>query len=121
MSQSTCGPTMSRAAVTILFALSVLHRPCMTIMVKSSMADSDALLTAEVIVTPPHAAAEESVMSQNIREHMPEPEVIARGMSEFQRLGFTPDTPGPVGFSITAPPSTFEQVFRVKIEIMPGG
>lgn len=57
-----------------------------------------------------------AVTSENIAEHLPAPEIFEAAQRKFKQLGFEVDNAFGNSFSITAPVSTFEKVFKVKLQ-----
>ena len=56
-----------------------------------------------------------AVTSQNVREYLPSPSDAAHARSAFQAAGFEVGEVVGNSFSITAPASTFEEVFKAKL------
>jgi hypothetical protein len=88
---------------------------------KVAVAENDAPLTAEVVLVSPQPSISGPVTSENVHERLPLPDQVARAQSGFARLGFSVGRAAGVGFSITAPKSVFEQVFRKRIVAEPNG
>lgn len=58
----------------------------------------------------------QSVTSENIAEYLPATETVEHAKSRFKELGFEVANIFGNSFSITAPASTFEKVFKVKLQ-----
>ena len=75
-------------------------------------------LSAEIILRPASGKAFDSqtaITSENIAEYLPSPDTVAAAQRAFNRAGFDVGNAVGMSFSITAPASTFEKVFKVKL------
>ena len=75
-------------------------------------------LSAEVVLRPASGKAFDSrtaITSENIAEYLPSPDTVAAAQRAFTRAGFDVGNAVGMSFSITAPASTFEKVFKVKL------
>jgi len=88
---------------------------------KAAVAESDTRLTAEAVLASPRPDITGPTTSDNVRERLPLPDQVSRAQSGFMRLGFTCGPAAGIGFSISAPKSVFERVFRVRIAVASDG
>lgn len=77
------------------------------------------MLSAQVALKPASGRSIDGrtvITSENIREYLPSSESVLAAQRAFVDAGFEVAAPVGTSFSITAPASTFERVFNVKIE-----
>jgi hypothetical protein len=82
------------------------------------------LISAQVILRPASGKSvtgQDAITSENIRDFMPSPENFQAAAQSFAAAGFEVSAAGPTGFSITAPKSTFEKVFKTNVRNREGG
>jgi hypothetical protein len=75
-------------------------------------------LSAEIVLRPASGKAfdtQTAITSENIAEYLPSPDTVAAAQRAFTQAGFDVGNAVGMSFSITAPASTFEKVFKVKI------
>lgn len=75
-------------------------------------------LSAEIVLRPASGKtfdAQTAITSENIAEYLPSPDTAAEAQRAFTEAGFEVGEPAGMSFSITAPASTFEKVFKVKL------
>jgi hypothetical protein len=84
---------------------------------KKKKADDDAPVSAQVILRPRGGAAvtAASMTAANIRSILPEPEKVENVSRWFAEKGFDVGAAYGTSFSITAPKSTFERVFKTEL------
>ena len=78
------------------------------------------LLSAQIALRPASGKAfnaQTAITSENIADYLPAPETVTAAQKAFAEAGFEVSNPVGMSFSITAPASTFEKVFKVKLEI----
>ena len=76
-------------------------------------------LSAQVVLRSASGKAPDSstaVTSENVREYLPSSSSITEARSAFEAAGFEVGQVVGNSFSITAPKSTFEKVFKVKLK-----
>ena len=82
------------------------------------MKDKDQILSAQVVLRSATGARPDGqalITSENIRDYLPTDETVTRAQRAFKALGFEIGPMVGNSFSITAPASTIEQVFKTKI------
>jgi hypothetical protein len=80
---------------------------------------SSRMLSAQVALKPASGRSIDGhtvITSENIREYLPSPETVRAAQRAFVDAGFDVASPVGTSFSITAPASTFEKVFKVRLE-----
>ncbi|MCP4542745.1 MAG: hypothetical protein GY832_36950 [Chloroflexi bacterium] len=80
--------------------------------------EKEQLVSAQVVL--PSASGkvidgETSITSKNIQEFAPSPKLVARATEAFAVAGFDVGAMVGISFSISAPVSTFEQVFKTRL------
>ena len=78
------------------------------------------LLSAEIALRSTSGKAltnQPAITSQNIADYLPSQDTAALARTAFTKAGFDVSQPVGVGFSITAPKSVFEKVFKVKLAL----
>lgn len=82
------------------------------------MPDTKQSLSAEVILKSASGksfSSDTAITSENVAEYLPSREVAEEARRHFIELGFEVSEPAGTGFSITAPASVFDKVFKTKI------
>ena len=82
------------------------------------------MISAQVILRPESGKSvtgQDAITSANIRDYMPSPESFQAAAQSFSAAGFEVSAAGPTGFSITAPASTFEKVFKTTVRQQESG
>jgi len=75
-------------------------------------------LSAQVALRPASGKAfnsQTAITSENIGDYLPAPETVDAARRGFEEAGFEVSNPVGMSFSITAPASTFEKAFKVKL------
>lgn len=78
------------------------------------------LLSAEIALRSASGkalASQPAITSENVGDYMPAPDIVEPAQKAFAEAGFEVSQPGGLGFSITAPESVFEHVFKVKLAL----
>lgn len=84
----------------------------------------DEILSAEVVLRSASGKVfntQTPITSENVAEYQPSTETAAAAQRAFAKAGFEVGNPAGVSLSITAPKSTFEKIFKVKIVRDKGG
>lgn len=75
-------------------------------------------ISAQVILRPASGkfvTGQDEITSENIEDYMSEQETFDAAAQAFGEAGFEVSAEGPTGFAITAPASTFEEVFNTHL------
>jgi hypothetical protein len=78
----------------------------------------DRLVAAQVVLRPASGKAfdgQTAITAENIAEYLPAPQTVSEAQRAFAEAGFEVSPAVGMSFSITAPASTFEKVFKVKL------
>jgi hypothetical protein len=78
------------------------------------------LLSAEIALRSASGksfGSQPAITSENVGDYMPAPDIVELAQKAFAKAGFEVSQPAGLGFSITAPESVFERVFKVKLAL----
>lgn len=81
-------------------------------------------LSAEIVLRPASGKTfdtQTAITTENIADYLPSPDTAAEAQRAFTEAGFEVGKTAGMSFSITAPVSTFEKVFKCKLVRTDGG